>query len=331
MSVFCEDIDLMYFTSNHGVGGTGGDPFTFNCSESDVAEGRFIRSLTFWSDCGSKRMRGCKIVLNDKSNNEFSKLMGEKEGNQSDTFLFGDGERLASVSLWSVKNDPYTPRLSGVKWTTSENRTFFFGHRDGTEYNPEVGSGLLIGIFGRHGADIDNLGFAILRKINKARLIRLEYTDLSTTHVFSKPMSIKTIQYNNSNGMVDQEFTFEGEMQVETTSTWSVTSSLTMGLSYTVETDALIVSTSATASVELGVSQTYEHAEKKTTTESFSFPLKVPAKTNIRATAVLYEANIDVPFTAKMVFHLDTGKEIEVDMDGTYKGLDSDQVVVTIN
>ena len=315
----------MYFTSNHGVGGTGGDAFTLNCSELDVAEGRFIRSLTFWTDSNCHCIRGCEIMLN---NSEILTLKGEKVGNQSDTFLFGDGERLTSVSLW--ENDHDGGRLSGVKWTT-ENRTFSFGNHNGTAYTPDVGSGLLIGIFGRSGTDIDNLGFAILRKINKSRLISLEYPDLSTIQVFSKPMSIKTIQYDNSNGTVDQEFTFEGEMQVETTSTWSVTSSLTVGLSYTVETSALIVSASATASVELGVEGTHEHAEKKTTTESFSFPLKVPAKTNIRATAVLYEANIDVPFTAKMVFHLDTGKEIEVDMDGTYKGLDSDQVVVTIN
>ena len=319
----------MYFTSNRAVGGAGGGARTFNCSKLDVAEGKFIRSLTFWADPNC--MRGCEIKLSN--NDEISNLMGEKVGNQSDTFLFGDGERLTSVSLWSVKRHDYpTERLSGVKWTTSENRTFSFGHDNGTAYTPEVGSGLLIGIFGRSGADIDSLGFAILRKINKARLISLKYPQLSTIPVFSKPMSIKTIQYDNSDGTVDQEFTFGGEMQVETTSTWSVTSSLTVGLSYTVETDALIFSKiSATASVEHSVSQTYEHTEKKTTTESFSFPLKVPAKTNIRATAVLYEANIDVPFKAKMVFHLDTGKEIEVNMDGTYKGLDSDQVVVTHN
>ena len=74
----------MYFTSNRAVGGTGGGARIFNCSKLDVAGGKFIRSLTFWADPNC--MRGCEIKLSN--NDEISNLMGEKEGNQSDTSSF---------------------------------------------------------------------------------------------------------------------------------------------------------------------------------------------------------------------------------------------------
>ena len=120
-------------------------------------------------------------------------------------------------------------------------------------------------------------------------------------------------------------------MEVTNTSTWSLTTSVTLGLSYEVSAGIpLFVSKTKSVSLEMSVSGTYESSTTTRTTESFSFPLNVLAGRIIRATATLYEANISTEYTATMAFTLDTGKEIKFVVEGMYSGIDSDRVEVIV-
>ena len=73
-----------------------------------------------------------------------------------------------------------------------------------------------------------------------------------------------------------------------------------------------------------------ERPSTTTTEESFHFPVTVPAGKSIRATALLYEGNIDTPYTAEMKYTLDSGKEFQYSVSGTYHGVAMDKVKVTI-
>ena len=326
--VFFDNIDLSYFTTNYAVGSSGDDPgtpvFSFNTDVAKFDGTNWIRSLTFWYD---NCISCCEVQLNGATE---SATFGRRDGNKSDTFVFGNGEKLTSLKIWYIGYN--NGRLGGVQWTTSENRSFAFGYQNGAPtYSPNVGSGILIGLFGNYGSDIDCLGFAIFRTIKTARLIDLDYPNLDTAQVQSAPMSIKTIRYDNSNGSIQQQFTFSGEMEVTNTSTWSLTTSVTLGLSYEVSAGIpLFVSKTKSVSLEMSVSGTYESSTTTRTTESFSFPLNVLAGRIIRATATLYEANISTEYTATMAFTLDTGKEIKFVVEGMYSGIDSDRVEVIV-
>ena len=323
--VFVDDVNLSYFTSNFAVGSAGGGHFSINTDVAELNVTSWVSSLTFW--CDHTCMRGCVMQLNGETN---SVTIGHQDGNKSQTFIFGDGEKLTSLKVW-YKSASKAGRLGGVEWTTSENRSFAFGYQDGDPYSPDLGSGVLVGVFGSAGDDIDSFGFAILRSIKTTRLINLTYPNLDSAQVQSAPMSIKTIKYDNSRGSVEQQFTFSGEMETTNTSTWSVTTSVTLGVSFEVEGKVpLFGSATATTSLELSVSGTYESSKTTSTTESFSFPLNVPAGKVIKATATLFEVNITVPYTATMVYTLDTGKEMKFDIDGKYEGVDSDRVEVTV-
>ena len=325
--VFFDDIDLSYFTSNYAVGSSGDDPGTpvisYNTKVDEFKSINSIRCLTFWYD---NCMSGCEVQLNGVSE---SAVFGFRYGEKSDTFIFGEGEKLTSLKFWYIgfKNG----RLGGVEWTTSENRSFAFGYRSGSPtYSPDVGSGILVGLFGNYGSDIDCLGFAIFRSIKTARLIELDYLDRDDAVVRSAPMSIKTIRYDNSNGSVEQQFTFSGEMEVTNTSTWSLTTSITLGVSFEVSAGFLVFSAKMESSVETSVSDTYESSITTRSSESFNFPLNVPAGKIVRATATLYEVNLEAKYTAKMAFTFDTGKKIIFDVEGTYTGVDSDRVEVVV-
>lgn len=331
--VFIDDVNLDYFTTNVAIGENAGETFTFNAGAGNFAEGFWIHRLTFWAD--DQYIKGCEMVMNKR--NEGNKIVfgmvGQKVGTKSETFVFGEGERLTSLKIWGTGNSG--GRLSGVAWTTSENRSFEFGQVSSPPtFQPDVGCGILVGMFGQR-SDPSNrylyaLGFAVLRRIKVTKLINLQYPNLQAAHISKAPMSIKSIRYDNSNGTSEQEFTFSGEMQVSQTSMWSVSAGVTVGMSYEVEAEMLFYNAKVSASVELSISRTYGSSTTNTTIESFNFPLKVAAGKTVTATATLYEANIDAPFTAEMMMVFDTGVNIKYNVEGVYRGVDSDRVEVFI-
>ena len=78
----------------------------------------------------------------------------------------------------------------------------------------------------------------------------------------------------------------------------------------------------------MSISGTYGRSTTKTTENSFSFPIEAPAGKHVQATATLYEGNINTPYTAKMLYHLDSGKQFFYSVSGTYEGVSASEAVV---
>lgn len=317
------DVDTSYYTSNVAIGGASGGEFTLNVGNV----GPVVRSLQFWSS-ENNRIVGMEASFTEPKDKFF--LHGRKVGAECDRFYFADGEKITSLKLW--KSDFKGGRLGALELKTDQDRTLKFGNPTGEAYEVDTGSGLLIALFGHSGKDIDCLGFAILRRIQKARLIDLEYPGLANIIIETKPKEIKSITYNNKEGTVDQTFTFAGSETVQSSSSWSISAGLEYGVQIEVEGSVpLVSSVKATSSLKLSVSSTYQRENQSTSEESFSFPITVPAGQRLQATATLKEGNISLQYKAKLVYTLDSGKTMEYDHTGTYSGVSADQVVVTID
>lgn len=286
--------------------------------------GRGIRSLKAWYDSTNTILNGLEVELTDES----EMTIGRETGEPSEKFYLADGEKITSLKLWG---DTYsTDRTGGFQLITSEKREFTFGYTRGTPYTPEIGSGILVGVFGRAQTQIDCLGFGLLRRVQHAELIDVRYPNLNTLPVLTKPKEIKSLVYNNTVGSVQQSFTFSGSETAETSETWSVTA----GIETSVETEVkagfpILAEGTVTASLTVSVSGTYETTNTHTREESFEFPVTVPPGQCIKATATLYEGEIDATYTARMVYTLDSGKKFDYTVSGTYKGVAVDSVVVT--
>lgn len=318
------NINTAYFTSQTAVGGSGGGEFYYGVKKGQISpsSGAVVRLLKAWYD--SNTMRGIQIELTNGGKHSF----GRQEGTQSQPFYFADGETIQSLKIWASDHD--TGRCGGFELITNEGRKFDVdARRTGDPYQPEIGSGILVGLFGRAGADIDCLGFALLRRVESAVLVNVDYPDISTLQVKTKPRQIQTITYDNSDGTVEQTFTFSGSESVEETETWSVTAGIETSVSTEVQAGIPIIAEgSVTASLSVSVSGTYERSTKKTTVQSFNFPVTVPPGKRMLASATLYEGNIDTEYTGKMVFTLDSGKSFNYEVNGIYSGVSASQAVV---
>ena len=193
------DIDDSYFTSNAAMGGNDGSNFYCGVKKGQPPQsGTIVRSLKGWYD--SNTMRGLEVELTDGSNHAFGSCANVES---TEKFYLAEGEKVISLKIWYDKYR--NGRCGGFEMTTNEknidnqNRIFSVpAPRKGDPYEPELGSGILIGVFGNCGKDIDSLGFALLRRVESAQLLEVNYPNISTLLVPTAPKSIKTITYDNS-------------------------------------------------------------------------------------------------------------------------------------
>ena len=320
-------VDEAYYTSNIAMGGNSGSGFYYGLDpQQGPQSGVVVRSLKAYID--ENTMRGLEVELVDGS----KQMFGQVEGKPTDIFYFAEGEKVTSLKLWAGNFSD--GRSGGFELTTNQKRTFSVDapNRTGEPYQPEIGSGLLVGVFGKCGDDIDCLGFGLLRRVESAQLINVQYPDISTLQVTTSPKEIRTITYDNSKGTTAQTVTLAGSETVETSESWSVTAGMEAGVETEVKAGfPILAEGKVTASVKVSVSGTYGSTNTKTTEQSFSFPINVPAGEHTQATATLYEGEIDTKYTATMVYNLDSGKSFNYEVNGAYSGVSASQIVVKTN
>lgn len=321
------DIDVDYYTSNIAIGGRYGRAFNFGVEVNrQPRSGTGVRSLKVWYDTVNTVLNGIEVMLTDEGRT--TRTFGQKRGQESEKFYLGDGEKIISLQLWG---DTYsTDRAGGFRLTTSENRQFTVGYTRGSpSYEPDIGSGILVGVFGRAQTQIDCLGFGLLRRVQHAELIEVNYPDIHRLQVLRKPKEIKSIVYNNTRGSVEQTFTFSGSETAETSETWSLTTGVELGVETEVKAGfPILAEGTVTTSLTVSITGTYETTNTHTTEQSFEFPVTVPPRQCLQATATLYEGEIDTRYTARMLYTLDSGKSFGYSVSGTYKGITVGSVVV---
>lgn len=311
------------------MGGTGGIPFYYGVEQGKVPQsGTVVRSFKVWYY--DNRMIAILVALTDGNSKLFGKYADkDKNGlHASETFVIADGETVKSLTIWG--SSFLSGRCGGFELITDQNRSFSFdAGRNDQKHIPGIGSGVLVGVFGFDEEDINCLGFALLRRANAA-LINMHY-DTDTSKFETAPRGIKTITYDNSNGTVEQEFTFDGSTSVTTGQSWSVTAGIESSIEAQVKAGIpLIDQVTVKVSIKLSVSGTYSRSTTKTTTRSFTFPVKVPAGKHVKATARIYEGNINMKYTAQILYALASGKSFSYNVTGDYTGITASEADVTI-
>ncbi len=261
---------------------------------------------------------------------------GKKEGKATDTFYFAfdEYERITSLKMWS--SDHERRRCGRPEMSTTFKKLTVDLPAIGDVYHADEGSGILYGVFGRSGCDIDCLGFAMLRSIEHARLTDVQYPGLRNDHIAVSPKAIKKLAYDHSKGTKDQVFTLSGKTTVEESEEWSVTSGLEMTISATTLVDASIplvadVSMELTASLSTSVTGSYSQRTTKTSKESYQFPVTARAGKHVQATATLYEGVITLSYSGKRIYELDSGEKFGYNATGIYGGVAVSSIQVSVD
>ena len=252
-------------------------------------------------------------------------------------FFIGKGEMITEAVIYGgyiEVNGKNVGRCKGFKLTTDQGRTFDFKtNKPGEEFGIDVGSGVLMGVFGKSGYDIDSLGFAFLRPVRSAVMKNVKYPAISTTLIASKPIRIDTIVYDNSKGTDTQTYQLNFQESVMERSSWSATTALEFSITqqFKVEASFPIGSASSTTTLSLkeSVSTTQGRENIKSFTKSFDFPIHAAAGKQITATVTIYEGAISIPYEGEIEYVLNSGKKFSYNVSGIYSGVTAGMSVVS--
>lgn len=81
------------------------------------------------------------------------------------------------------------------------------------EYKKDVGSGVMVGIYGRHGMDIDSLGFIFLKRCKERIMTDMVYRPLSSNLATIIPKILSREYINDTN--TEQIYRFHVEEQIK--------------------------------------------------------------------------------------------------------------------
>ncbi|KAH3868804.1 hypothetical protein DPMN_031957 [Dreissena polymorpha] len=314
-----------YFTDNNASGGEGGGSFTF----ITIEKGAVLKKIKAWKE--DWRIRGVEVWMTDDS----SRLVGSRNGSSAE-FSFQRGELITRLNIQA--SGPYSSvakrrRLGAIRFQTNKNRDWGIYSSyldDDAQFWPEVGSGICCGIFGAAGDDVDRLGFAMLREVNRSILTNVTYPNLAREIVATTPDTVAHQKFSN-NTAIEQKFELSGSKSVSITREWSL--SITLSFAHTVEVKAGIPEVfSVGTSFTWSVSGTSSYSQSSTTSEtkSWTWPLVCPPHRRILGEATMYADNIDTEYEADMELHLVNGKVYRYKEKGIYNGLNARTGNVTV-
>ena len=292
------------------IGGRGGQAFNF----VGGSDGSMLQKIGVW--VGGWQVKAVKIWMTNGKSQQFGNPSGPYQ-----EYAFQPGELITKMSLWG--NGAGT-RLGAIKFSTNKGGEFFAKMTDWglkQEYPIDTGSGICVGVMGRSGSDIDSMGFVYVKPLKSSQMIDVNYPTIGFEQANVQMETLKSVTYENPFDE-PQSFTFSKTDKLTTKQHWQVTAGLEF--SYNVSVKAGIpevAETTAGWGLKVSVSGTYgmENTEEKT--ETWTFPINVPPKTSLQCTLAIGKADIDLPYTGKIVMTTTDGSVLQFDVNGTYAGI----------
>ena len=303
----------------HVIGGGGGSAFCYYGG----SDGSLLEKIGVW--VGGWQVKAVKIWRTNGMNHVFGKPSGPYK-----EYKFTPGELITSMSLWG--NGAGT-RLGAIKFRTDKGGDFFakmtsWGLKQ--EYPIDVGSGACVGVIGRSGDDIDNMGFIFVKPLRSSEMLDVNYPTIGSEKAKVQMTNLKSVNYDNHHN-TKQTYTLEVSETLTKTENWEVTAGLEATVSTEVTAGIPEVASSTTGfSLTVSVSGSYGMSTTTTKNEKWTFPIIVPAKANAVATVSMGKANINLPYNARIVMTTTDGSTLQFRVNGIYKGVSYTKVFVKV-
>ena len=286
------------FAQPLGIGGNGGTEF----NECKTDTGLLVKKLGVWYD--DQALQAIQVTYTDDS---VGPVYGTSHKSYSE-ITFAPNETVTKASLWG---DGVGKRAGHIQLVTNQNQHFDVGKnvKGQNEYPIQIGSGILAGVCGRKGAEIDMLALIFLRPIDSIQITDLEFGALPTGP--SAPQSTildTTTQFPPTKGNIT--WTFSNALQKTNTKTISSTTTNTFGVKSTtgVKVSAKLpiidVGVEASESVEIGWSIAWAKMDQTATTEQLTLTWSISGQLSagdepvICTASAVYGEN-EFPYTSK--------------------------------
>lgn len=294
------------------IGGHGGN--VFHCVGGN--HGKVLEKIGVWAAPDS--LQAIKVWLSDDT----PKIYGHGYGDYKE-FSFEIGERITELSLWG--NGAGT-RCGAIHFKTNKNRVF--DHQMTSwplkkKYSVNIGSGICVGVVGRAGNAIDQLGFVFLNPIEYTKLTKIHYPTLAQDSRSIPPITLDSFSDDNpANNKTNTSWNFNGSQSVTTSSTWSITVGVEFTETTTVEAQIpTLGKIGNTVGVKLSTTGSFSKTNSETRTLSWSKSGTLKPGESISIEAVTRKGNLTFPFEGTMFVKLKNGRTFTYPVQGIYSGV----------
>jgi hypothetical protein len=301
----------------------GGGKFTVSGLDEDRGN---VRKLGVWVT--DWNIAAIKVWFDSGKSLQY----GESKGDYYERVI-GPGDKLVSAMLAdNGAEDPKDKRLGSIRLVFGPGKEQEFHARMrrsyGTEQSIDVGSGILVGLEGRSGADIDALGLMLFQPIRSAVLRDVEYEKLSYWNDQIQLFSITNFRDENEDD-APSAWLFEGSWKKTVSSSWSTTTSAEMTFGARVEAGVPEIVT-VEASFEFKVGSTFSHGTTITNEITTSWTKKgvLEPHDTIFLEAIVGTAEITPRFTAKLDLTFENNARLSRTVTGTYAGVSASKVML---
>jgi hypothetical protein len=198
------------------------------------------------------------------------------------------------------------------------------------EYAIEVASGLCIGLMGKHGANIDCLGFIFLRSISWAVMRDVSYPTLKYDTPGIVPVTLDKMKDSNNSGHLSKNWNFAGSRTVVLSSAWEMTKGVSFHANASVKgTVPTVVEVGAELGWGTSKSETQRTSYEEARTLSWNESGVLGPGEWISLEAITHRGSISLPYKANMEITLQNGTVFSYPMEALYSGVDCTLVSIT--
>lgn len=317
------------------VGGDGGNYFEYLRFDDTTGRYRRVKKVEVSMEDG-QAIRGIRVTFDNDEQEKAGDMVSDSSiRGRVDIYPLdlrvSENEMITCTKI-HLSHNPYLNSLgqmlvNGIVIETNKKQVFSHVAGEGllrlrSRPIENTTCGILIGIYGRAGGCVDQLGL-ILELPSPAEYLfeDFEYQFPDPKDINQKPFAIKTTKLDNPT-----EATLVERIAVSykygKTQSWTTSSELKLGAKATVKGGTPTVS-------EFGVELSAESSTKfevgKSTTEEVSddweIVISVPPQTHVQMTATIRKPEIKIPFTATMRTIKSDGSEVIERVSGVYEGV----------
>lgn len=311
------------YTRKFYVGGNGGRNFC-SCGGQD---GRFVTKVEFW--CNTQFLRAIKVTYSDDT---YSEVFGHRTNdNYKKTFDIRPGEVITELLLWGSENreigTSFGGRTGRVQIQTNMLDTPFEAgqHKDDvinkTAYAAPVGSGMLAGISGRCGSDVDMLSFIFLVLVDNVSLTNVTYEDATilNSKYGTTMVSLDEAKFGPDNS--ETKWDFSRSVARTTTHSWSKSSHIEFSFGVTVHAKMFGLGTDSKACWES--TETFEGGSEVTKEQTLSWSIggKLLAGQSVIATASVRKGVLNIKYAGSICVKCKNGFTFDYHVKGYYKNV----------
>jgi len=323
LSTLINNVSSNFYIKSTAFGGYGGISFNKNKYYAGIV----IQKLEVWQ--GVSMLRGIRITYSDGSPTQ----MGKREDRYTSFELdYDNGERVTSLSVWNnhVRNmDFRNARCGAFKIVTNKGREFFpqmTGRELEMQFWQSPGGGIILGLHGKHGSDIDSLGFIMIRPIQSMILQNINYN----MNQLMPPTKTSLIDQDCPNPSTEVMIggTRTVSMNEARSGQWYISGDVSFGQTFLIETEIpKLLTETTTTTWDTRLHGEYQSSWSAVTQDSATIELICPPLSITRFMYFFSSGTISIKWSGTMVVTVDNGESWSYPVSGTYEGVDHTRIV----